>query len=66
MHWGPNGEATELTSGKSLDTPFGAFSAMRECSRSDGYTLGRNQAALEQSQQDLLDFLRRTWSMTEG
>ena len=66
MHWGPNGEATEMTSGKSMDTAFGAFSAMTDCSHSDGYTLGRNEAALEKSQQDLLNFLRQTWRLQEG
>ena len=65
MHWGPNGEATELTSGNSMDSPIGAFAALAECASRDGYTMGRNQAAYEQSQQDLLGFLRRAWGLPE-
>ena len=63
MHWGPEGQATELTSGKSMDNAFGAMSAMSQCATSDGYTMGRNSAALEKSRRDLLDLLRRTWEL---
>ena len=63
MHWGPKGEATELTSGKSMDSAINAFSAMSQCSHSDGYTLGRNQAALDKSYLDFLKFLQMTWGL---
>lgn len=63
MHWGPEGQATELTSGKSMDNAFNAFAAMSHCANSEGYTMGRNPAAFEKSRQDLLHFLRRTWEL---
>jgi len=66
MHWGIDGQATELTSGKSMDNAFGAFSAMSGCATREGYPMGRNPAALEQSNRDLLRFLRRTWHFDAG
>ncbi len=66
MHWGPEGQATEMTSGKSMDNAFNAFSALSQCAHSDGYTMGKNPAAVEQSSRDLLHFLRRTWQLDAG
>lgn len=66
MHWGSEGQATELTSGKSMDNPLNAFSAMSQCAHSDGYTMGLNLAAHERSRRDLLRFMRRTWRLDVG
>ncbi|MBT8442696.1 MAG: dienelactone hydrolase family protein, partial [Gammaproteobacteria bacterium] len=63
MHWGANGEIVEMTSGNSMDSAMGAMRAMSDCSSRDGYTMGRNEAALEQSFADLLEFLQQTWSL---
>jgi dienelactone hydrolase len=62
MHWGKNGEATEMTTGFSMDNTLGAIRAMSGCSTSDGYTMGFNQNANEQSLRQLLDFLTRVWA----
>ena len=66
MHFGLNGQATELTSGKSMDDAFNAFSAMSHCAHSEGYTMGRNEAALDRSYRDFLRFLQKTWGLESG
>ena len=63
MHWTTEGEAIEMTTGYSMDNPVGAILAMNSCAHSDGYTMGYNQAADEQSLQDLQRFLTRTWGL---
>ena len=50
-----------MTTGYSMDNPFGAILAMNSCAHSDGYTIGYNQAADEQSLKDLKRFLNKTW-----
>ncbi|MFW2405022.1 MAG: dienelactone hydrolase family protein [Gammaproteobacteria bacterium] len=63
MHWAHDGEIIEATSGHSMDSTIGAIRAMSSCSNRDGYTMGRNEAAFEQSFVDLLEFLQKTWSL---
>jgi len=63
MHWAHDGEIIEATSGHSMDNAIGAIRAMSSCSNDDGYTMGRNEAALEQSFADLFAFLKEKWSL---
>ncbi len=60
--WTREGENIEMNSGRSIDTTLGAILAFSRCSHRDGYTMGRNEAAMEQSWQDFYGFLTRTWS----
>jgi len=66
MKWTKKGRNREMTSGYSMDSAFGAFMALSQCAHNDGYTMGYNKNAAEQSQQDLLQFLTRTWSLPAG
>lgn len=59
--WTRDGDSIETTTGHSLDSPLGAILAFSQCSNRDGYTMGRNEAAMEQSWLDFIGFLRRTW-----
>jgi dienelactone hydrolase len=63
MKWTKRGRNIELTSGYSMDNAFGAFMALSQCARNDGYTMGYNAEAAERSLDDLLGFLRTTWSL---
>jgi dienelactone hydrolase len=63
MLWTNEGEAIETTTGHSMDNPIGAMLAINGCAHSEGYTIGRNKDADEQSWQDLRDFLTRTWDL---
>ena len=62
MLWTESGETIEQSSGHSIDTPWGAALAFSQCSSRDGYTMGRNEAAMEQSWQDFFSFLQRAWN----
>jgi dienelactone hydrolase len=63
MHWKQDGEVVEMTTGRSMDSAIGAMRAMMSCSNSDGYTMGFNRAAFDQSREDLLQFLTTTWAL---
>lgn len=63
MRWTDDGEIIEATSGHSMDNAIGAIRAMSSCSHSDGYTIGRNEAALQQSFADLDRFLSEVWGL---
>jgi dienelactone hydrolase len=58
-----DGETIESTTGYSMDNGFSAIMAVNGCGHSDGYTMGYNQNASDQSVQDLLRFLRKTWRL---
>jgi dienelactone hydrolase len=63
LRWTTEGESIEVTTGYSMDNTLTAVLAMNGCAHSEGYTIGRNQAAHEQSLQDLQRFLRKTWGL---
>jgi dienelactone hydrolase len=63
MLWTNEGESIETTTGHSMDNPIGAMLAINGCAHSEGYTIGHNQAADEQSWRDLREFLTRTWGL---
>ena len=58
-----NQEVIEQNSGYSVDKPWGAFLAFSNCSTRDGYTMGLNEAAKEQSWLDFYAFLKKTWKL---
>jgi dienelactone hydrolase len=64
MRWTADAESIEMTSGYSMDNPIGAFRAMSSCSTTDGYTIGFNPNAHQQSRDDLIRFLRSTWGLS--
>jgi dienelactone hydrolase len=66
MLWTIEGTTIEMTTGYSMDNALGAILAMNGCAHSDGYTMGYNQAADEQSLQDLQRFLIKTWGLSPG
>ncbi len=59
--WTSEGESIEANSGHSVDSTLGAILAFSGCSNRDGYTMGRNEAAKEQSWRDFHAFLLKTW-----
>ena len=59
--WTRSGENIEMNSGHSVDTALGAIRAFSSCSHRDGYTMGRNEAAMEASWNDFYRFLREAW-----
>ena len=63
MKWLADGSNIEMTTGHSVDNPFGAFRAFSKCGNRDGYTMGYNDNAYRQSFLDLWQFLRRTWQL---
>jgi len=63
LRWTPEGESIETTTGYSMDNAIGAMLAINGCAHSEGYTIGHNPAADENSLQDLKRFLRQTWSL---
>lgn len=63
MRWTADSDVIEVTSGQSMNNSLGAFRAMSSCSTNDGYTMGYNRNADEQSRKDLLTFLQKTWSL---
>jgi len=60
MLWTKNNEVVEQNSGYSVDNPWGAFRAFSNCSTREGYTMGLNEAAKEQSWLDFYAFLKKT------
>ena len=64
--WTLDGDSIEQNSGYSVDSTLGAIAAFSSCSTRDGYTMGRNEAAREQSWQDFHDFLLRSWRLAPG
>lgn len=63
MKWGADGDMTEITSGYSMDNAFGVFMALASCANTEGYTMGFNADAYNQSRQDLINFLTETWRL---
>lgn len=63
MLWTENNEVIEQNSGYSVDKPWGGFLAFSKCSTRDGYTMGLNEAAKEQSWLDFYAFLKKTWKL---
>ncbi len=63
MLWTQDGTTVEQSTGHSIDTPWGAGLAFSQCSNRDGYTSGRNEAAMEQSWQDFYQFLQQAWGL---
>ena len=63
MRWNNDGSSVEVTSGRSMDNPVGAMLALRHCANDDGYTMGFNQTAYDQSRLDLMSFLTRIWGL---
>lgn len=61
--WTKAGESIEQSTGYSLDSTFGAIMAFSQCSHKDGYTMGLNVAAKEQSWQDFYSFLSNVWAL---
>jgi dienelactone hydrolase len=57
------GDTIETTTGYSMDNGLGAVMAINGCGHSDGYTMGFNRNAAEQSVDDLMRFLRQTWNL---
>ena len=57
------GDTIETTTGYSMDNGLGAVMAINGCGHSDGYTMGFNRNAAEQSVEDLMRFLRQTWNL---
>ncbi len=55
--WTRDGDSVEQGTGYSLDSTLGAIMAFSQCSHREGYTMGRNEAAMEQSWQDFHAFL---------
>jgi len=66
MRWTKKGRNKEMTSGYSMDSAYGAFMALSHCAHNDGYTMGYNAEATQQSFEDLLQFLRKTWGINRG
>jgi len=66
MKWSRNGRNKEMTSGYSMDSAYGVFMALSQCANQDGYTIGYNAEATQQSFKDLLLFLRKTWGIDRG
>jgi dienelactone hydrolase len=63
MRWTKSNENIEVTSGKSMDDAIGAMLALRKCAHNNGYTMGYNQAARDNSIAELLRFLNRAWNL---
>lgn len=63
MKWMKNGENIEMTTGYNIDNTFGAIMAFSECANQDGYIMGYNQQADEQSWLDFYGFLKKTWAI---
>jgi len=63
MLWTENNEVVEQNSGYSVDNPWGAMLAFSKCSSREGYTMGLNEAAKEQSWLDFYVFLKKTWKL---
>ena len=63
MRWNNDGSTVEMTSGRSMDNPIGAMLALSKCANDDGYTMGFNQQAFDQSRIDLMGFLARVWRL---
>lgn len=61
MFYGESGENIEMSTGHSVDTTLGAIRAFSQCYNRDGYTMGRNDQALQASYSDLVEFLERAW-----
>lgn len=63
MQWTKEGVSVEMSTGYSIDNALGAMLAFSQCSHRDGYTMGFNENATEQSWQDFHQFLKRTWAL---
>jgi len=63
MKWMKSGDNIELNSGYSVDNTFGAIMAFSKCSNQDGYIMGFNHQAYEQSWLDFYSFLQKTWAL---
>ena len=63
MRWTETGENIEESSGYSMDSTISAMLAINSCGGPDGYTMGFNSNAYENSNRDLLLFLKKTWGM---
>ncbi len=63
MLWNAGDEVIEQSTGYSIDTTLGAALAFSQCSSRDGYTMGFNAQAKEQSWQDFYAFLKKTWEV---
>lgn len=63
MKWMRDGSTIEMSSGRNIDTPLGAALAFSSCATRDGYTMGRNEQALQASWTDFHSFLRRAWAV---
>ena len=63
MLWNAGDEVIEQSTGYSIDTTLGAALAFSQCSSRDGYTMGFNAQAKEQSWQDFYAFLKKTWKV---
>ncbi len=63
MRWTKSGKNIEVTSGYSMENPFGVFMALSQCAHQDGYTNGFNSEAHTNSRQDLLNFLTSAWNL---
>lgn len=59
--WTRNADSIEASTGHSVDNPLGAILAFSRCSHRQGYTMGRNEVAMEQSWADFIGFLRKAW-----
>ena len=57
MRWTADGRNVEQGSGRSVDSAVGAILAFSQCSTREGYTMGRNEAAMEGSWRDFSAFL---------
>ncbi len=63
LTWTREGESVEQSTGYSVDSAFGAIMAFSQCSTRDGYTMGLNENAKEQSWQDFYAFLMAAWAV---
>jgi len=63
MVWTKDGYTKERNTGKNVDTALGAIQAFSKCATKDGYTMGLNEFAKEQSWQDLYNFLMKVWEI---
>ncbi len=61
MKWMRDGSTVEQSTGRNIDTPWGAALAFSSCATRDGYTMGLHPATKEQSWQDFHDFLKAVW-----
>jgi len=53
----------EQNTGYTVDNKWGALLAFSNCSTREGYTMGLNEAAKEQSWLDFYTFLKKTWEL---